>query len=49
MSGLTVGYLSIDKLILEIKETNGTEEEKKYVIVIRQKEFDRLYLNTIIY
>jgi hypothetical protein len=28
MSGLTVGYLSIDSLILEIKMSNGTESEK---------------------
>ena len=30
MSGLTVGYLSIDSLILEIKMSNGTESEKYY-------------------
>jgi CBS domain containing-hemolysin-like protein len=30
MSGLTVGYLSIDSLILEIKMGNGTENEKYY-------------------
>ena len=30
MSGLTVGYLSIDSLVLEIKMTNGTENEKYY-------------------
>ena len=30
MSGLTVGYLSIDSLVLEIKMTNGTESEKYY-------------------
>ena len=30
MSGLTVGYLSIDSLILEIKIQNGTESEKYY-------------------
>jgi hypothetical protein len=29
MSGLTVGYLSIDKLDLEIKQSIGTEEEKR--------------------
>ena len=29
MSGLTVGYLSIDSLVLELKLKNGTEEEKK--------------------
>ena len=31
MSGLTVGYLSIDELVLELKIKNGTEEEKKQV------------------
>lgn len=30
MSGLTVGYLSIDSLVLEIKMSNGTETEKYY-------------------
>ena len=30
VSGLTVGYLSIDSLILEIKMNNGTEKEKYY-------------------
>ena len=30
MSGLTVGYLSIDSLVLEIKMSNGTENEKYY-------------------
>lgn len=30
MSGLTVGYLSIDDLVLELKLTTGTEEEKEY-------------------
>lgn len=29
-SGLTVGYLSIDDLILELRSKNGTDEEKKY-------------------
>ena len=29
MSGLTVGYLSIDTLDLEIKQAIGTPEEKK--------------------
>jgi len=29
MSGLTVGYSSIDNLQLEIKLKNGTEEEKR--------------------
>ncbi len=31
MSGLTVGYLSIDELVLELKLQNGTEEEKQSV------------------
>ena len=31
MSGLTVGYLSIDKLDLEIKQSIGTESEKRAV------------------
>ena len=30
MSGLTVGYLSIDDLIMELKLTTGTTEEKHY-------------------
>lgn len=30
MSGLTVGYSSIDYLQLEIKLKNGTDEEKRY-------------------
>jgi metal transporter CNNM len=29
MSGLTVGYLSIDDLVMELKMTTGTEEEKR--------------------
>ena len=29
MSGLTVGYLSIDDLIMELKMTTGTDEEKR--------------------
>ena len=32
MSGLTVGYLSIDKLDLEIKSAIGTESDKRSVI-----------------
>ena len=36
MSGLTVGYLSIDMLILEIKLANGTEKEKIYAKKIRK-------------
>jgi len=30
MSGLTVGYLSIDDLVLELKAQNGTDEEKLF-------------------
>lgn len=30
MSGLTVGYLSIDDLVMELRLTTGTEEEKFY-------------------
>ena len=30
MSGLTVGFMSIDTLILELKLNNGTNEEKYY-------------------
>jgi len=33
MSGLTIGYLSIDELVLELKIKNGTEEEKKQVLL----------------
>ena len=36
MSGLTVGYLSIDMLILEIKLNSGTEQEKKYANKIKK-------------
>ena len=36
MSGLTVGYLSIDMLILEIKLCSGTEQEKKYANNIKK-------------
>lgn len=31
MSGLTVGYLSIDNLVLELKMKNGTLKEKEEV------------------
>ena len=33
-SGLTVGYLSIDDLVLDLKQNNGTPEEIKSVINI---------------
>jgi len=36
LSGLTVGYLSIDDLELELKESNGTLEEKEQVFLNRQ-------------
>ena len=36
MSGLTVGYLSIDMLILEIKLISGTEQEKIYASKIKK-------------
>ena len=29
-SGLTVGYLSIDDLVLELRSKNGTDQEKEY-------------------
>ena len=32
MSGLTVGYLSIDDLFLELRTKNGTQDEKDYAI-----------------
>jgi len=41
MSGLTVGYSSIDYLQLEIKLKNGTEEEKRHannILPIIQKK-----------
>jgi len=34
MSGLTVGYLSIDDLVLELKTTTGSEEVKGYAKVL---------------
>ena len=36
MSGLTVGYLSIDMLILEIKLISGTQQEKIYANKIKK-------------
>jgi hypothetical protein len=35
MSGLTVGFLSIDKLDLELKLCSGTPREKQAVLIIR--------------
>ena len=34
MSGLTVGYLSIDDLVLELKTTTGTEVEKEHAAIL---------------
>ena len=34
MSGLTVGYLSVDQLTMELKENTGTEEEKAAAKII---------------
>ena len=34
MSGLTVGYLSIDELVLEMKMKSGTEQDRKRVIAL---------------
>ncbi len=34
MSGLTVGYLSIDDLVLELKCTTGTPEEKQQAEIV---------------
>jgi len=34
MSGLTVGYLSIDELILELKMTTGSDEEKTQANIV---------------
>jgi hypothetical protein len=35
MSGLTVGFMSIDKLDLELKLCSGTPREKRAVFKIR--------------
>eukprot|EP00344_Euplotes_crassus_P003404 CAMPEP_0196996352 /NCGR_PEP_ID=MMETSP1380-20130617/2254_1 /TAXON_ID=5936 /ORGANISM="Euplotes crassus, Strain CT5" /LENGTH=550 /DNA_ID=CAMNT_0042412287 /DNA_START=71 /DNA_END=1723 /DNA_ORIENTATION=+ len=44
MSGLTVGYLSIDQLELEMKLQNGTEEEKKNALAVLPVLEDHHYL-----
>ena len=31
MSGLTVGFMGLDPIILEIQEKNGTQKQKKYL------------------
>jgi len=44
MSGLTVGYLSIDQLELEMKLQNGTETEKKHALAVLPVLEDHHYL-----
>jgi metal transporter CNNM len=44
MSGLTIGYLSIDMLILEIKINSGTEQEKKYANRIKKVVSDHHWI-----
>lgn len=44
MSGLTVGYLSIDQLELEMKLQNGTDEEKKHALAVLPVLEDHHYL-----
>ena len=44
MSGLTVGYLSIDQLELEMKLQNGTEEEKRHALAVLPVLEDHHYL-----
>lgn len=44
MSGLTVGYLSIDQLELEMKLQNGTEQEKKHALAVLPVLEDHHYL-----
>jgi metal transporter CNNM len=44
MSGLTVGYLSIDDLVLELKTSTGTDEEKDYASKVLPILADRHWL-----
>ena len=44
MSGLTVGYLSIDRLELEMKLENGTDSEKKQAMAVLPVLEDHHYL-----
>lgn len=44
MSGLTVGYLSIDRLELEMKMQNGTETEKSQALAVLPVLEDHHYL-----
>ena len=44
MSGLTVGYLSIDDLVLELRSANGTDEEKAHAAKVLPILADRHWL-----
>lgn len=44
MSGLTVGYLSIDDLVLELRSTTGTDEEKQHASKVLPILADRHWL-----
>ena len=44
MSGLTVGYLSIDSLELEMKLQNGTDEERRQALAVLPVLEDHHYL-----
>lgn len=41
MSGLTVGYLSIDEMVLEIKVIGGTDEEKSQGLIVQDVLHDK--------
>lgn len=41
MSGLTVGYLSIDEMVLEIKVIGGTDEEKAQGLIVQDVLHDK--------
>ena len=49
MSGLNVGYLSIDKLVLELLENGKDEDKKYYVKSFRQKKFNLFSSNITFY
>jgi metal transporter CNNM len=44
MSGLTVGYLSIDDLVLELRSSTGTDEEKQHACKVLPILADRHWL-----
>lgn len=44
MSGLTVGYLSIDSLELEMKLQNGTDQERRQALAVLPVLEDHHYL-----